>query len=187
MKNPIYQLPLLFVFFLVFNIGNSQTKVTPPSEGNAVIYFMRTSSLGALMNIRYFDNNQYIGKFGGVNYYRYECKPGKRIFWFKAENIDFVEAELEAGKVYILETNPVIGGFSAGVKAKLVDFNDEKQMKRINKLLEDKESKSFTVEELEEGQDKNTIAIQRGMLTVNKKRKKKKKLKVLLADDFFKI
>lgn len=182
MKN-LFSIAATIFFVLSFNLGNSQGEITPPSEGKAVIYFMRTSGLGALMNIRYFDNNQYIGKFGGVNYYRYECEPGKRIFWFKAENIDFVEADLEEGKIYMVETNAVMGGFSAGVKAKLVDFSDEKQMKAINKLLEKKESKSFTEEELLEGQENNAIAIQRGMVKINKKRSKKKKLKVIQAED----
>ena len=186
MKNSI-RIVLTVLLLATANSVSSQVNVTPPSEGKAVIYFLRTTNLGALMNIRYFDNNQYIGKFSGMNFYRYECEPGKRIFWFKAENIDFVEAELEEGKVYLLETNPVIGGFSAGVKAKLVDTADEKQMKRVNKLLEKKETKSFTSEELAEGQDKNNGVIQRGMLKINKKRGKKKNLKVLQADSYIAI
>ena len=134
------------------------------------------------MNFRLFDKGQIIAKYKGKNYVRYECDPGKSIFWIKAENVDFIETELEAGKIYLVETNAVMGAFSAGVKFKLVDFDDEKQMKRINKLLTEKEPKTFTKEELEKEQTDNKLVIQRGMSTVAKKRKKGKKIKRITPD-----
>ena len=166
---------------------NAQEALTPPSEGKAVIYFLRTTSLGALMNFRLFDKSQIIAKYKGRSYVRYECDPGEGIFWIKAENIDFIETDLEAGKIYLVETNAVMGGFSAGVKFKLVDYSDEKQMKRIKKLLEEKEAKVFTEEELKEEQEDNKTVIQKGMAKVVKKRKKGKKIKRLTADMNYKI
>ena len=175
---------LVTLFLFISFLGNCQTSdpIYPPSEGKSVIYFVRSTGLGALMNIRYFDNGNYIGKFNGKNFIRYECEPGKRIFWIKAENVDFVEAELEANKIYIVETNATMGAFSAAARFLLVDFKDEKQMKRILKVLKEKEGVTFTTEELKEDQLKMKDAISFGMKTVVDKRKRKKKIKYLKPD-----
>lgn len=182
------QLTLFFVLTSLIGFGqtNSIENLTPPSEGKAVIYFLRTQYLGALMNFRLFDKGQFIAKYKGRNYVRYECDPGKSIFWIKAENVDFIETELEAGKIYLVETNAVMGAFSAGVKFKLVDYSDEKQVNRINKLLSDKEAKTFTKEELEKEQTESKLVIQRGMSTVVKKRNKGKKIKRITPDMAYK-
>lgn len=174
-----------FLFILTLGSliqGNSQTNVTAPEEGKAVIYFLRTSGLGAAMNFRFFDQNKYIGKFSGVNYMRYECEPGEHVFWAKAENIDVLMANLEADKIYLVESNAVMGGFSAGVKFKSVDYSDEKQMKRINKLLDKKESKTFTQEELAAGQEKFTKIIQKGLLKVRKKIDKGRNITIITPE-----
>ena len=141
-------------------------KITPPSEGKAVIYFLRTTSLGALMNMRYFNKDVYLGKFNGVNYLRYECDPGKTYFWIKAENIDVLEANLEVNKIYLVETNAAMGAFSASAKFKIVDFENEKQIKRINKLLNKKDSKTFTQKELKKQMRKQNKSFQKGMRKV---------------------
>ena len=182
----------IFLFTILFTLISTkqihaQDRLTPPSEGKAVIYFLRTQSLGSLMNFRLFDKGQIIAKYKGKNYVRYECDPGESIFWIKAENVDFIETDLEAGKIYLVETNAVMGAFSAGVKFKLVDYSDEKQMKRINKLLEEKDPKTFTEEELKKEQADNKLVIQRGMTTVVKKRKKGKKIKRITADMDYKL
>ena len=178
----------LLIFFGIISISvcsntiNAQEKLAPPPEGKAVIYFLRTTNLGALMNFRFFEKGNFIGKFNGKNYMRYECDPGKSVFWVKAENIDFIETDLEAGKIYLVESNAVMGGFSAGVKFRLVDYDDEKQMKRIHKLLEEKEALVFNEEELESDRQEMPRTIQSGMRTVQKKRTKGKKIKRVNAD-----
>ncbi|KAB1155398.1 hypothetical protein F7018_13070 [Tenacibaculum aiptasiae] len=149
-------------------------KITPPQEGKSVIYFLRTTSLGALMNIRYFNNGEYLGRFKGRNYIRYECDPGKTYFWIKAENIDVLEATLEPNKIYLVETNAVMGAFSAGAKFKIVDFNSKKQIKRINKLLAKKDAKKFSDEELNKQREKMEKTIQKSMKKVRSKMKKGK-------------
>lgn len=163
---------LTLLFLLSISISFSQIKsdkITPPEEGKSVIYFMRTTSLGALMNVRYFNKSEYLGKFKGVNYLRYECDPGENIFWIKAENIDVLEANLEPNKIYIVETNAVMGAFSAGVKFNLVDFGKKKQIKRINRLFGKKSSKTFSEEELKKGKEKMISVVQKGMKKVLKK------------------
>ena len=149
---------LIFLFVLLsFSSAFGQInndKLIAPAEGKSVIYFMRTSGLGALMNFRYFDESNYLGKFNGVNYLRYECEPGKHLFWILAENTDVLEANLAANKIYIVETNATMGAFSAAARFKLVDYKNNSQIKRINKLLNKKDAKQFTEEELKKAKDK---------------------------------
>ena len=177
---PIKSILLVLTLALIASSNlNAQKNIVPPTEDKAVIYFLRTTSLGALMNFRFFDEGNFIGKYNGRNYIRYECDPGQHIFWVKAENIDVVKTNLEAGKIYLVEANAVMGAMSAGAKFKLVDFDNDKQMKRINKLLETKDPISMTEEDIKTGQEKNKVVIQRGMKTVAKKLKKGKRLKII--------
>lgn len=172
MKKTILTLVLLCSISITSFAQIKSDKITPPSEGKSVIYFLRTTSLGALMNMRYFNKDSYIGKFKGVNYLRYECDPGKTYFWIKAENIDVLEANLEPNKIYLVETNAAMGAFSAAAKFKIVDFENPKQIKRINKLLAKKESKTFTEEELKKHMKRMSKAFQKGMKKVRSKIKK---------------
>ena len=168
MKKNTILLLLLFLSFQAFSQIKTD-KIVPPAKGKSVIYFLRTTGLGALMNIRYFDNEKYLGRFNGINYLRYECESGEKTFWIKAENIDVLEANLEADKVYLVETNAVMGALSAGAKFKLINFNKKKQVKRINKLLDKKEPKTFTEEVLNDQLGKMENAIDKSLIKVRKK------------------
>jgi len=184
---PLHTIFILTLFFLTVNFSSAQTNIKPPVEGKSVIYFMRTSGGGALMNFRFFDGETYLGKFGGVNYLRYECEPGEHLFWVKAENTDFLEADLEANKIYFVEANAVMGAFTAGVKFKLVDYDHKRQFKkRIKKLLAKKEPKTFTDEELAEGQEKFKLIIENGLNTYKRKEGRDKEFKRIEKDDNYK-
>ncbi len=179
---------LLFTVLTLFCFNAiAQQKITPPSEGKAVIYFLRTKSLGAMMNFRFFDKDNFIGKIHGKNYIRYECNSGEGMFWVKSENIDFIETNLDANKIYLVEVNAVMGAFSAGVKFRLVDYSDDKQMRRIYKLLNEKEEKVFTEEELQDKQKEMINIIESGLLKVQKKIKKGKKIKRITPDMYFQV
>ncbi|WP_353777139.1 hypothetical protein [Winogradskyella sp. 3972H.M.0a.05] len=148
------QLLISLALLLSFQFSFSQITVEPPSEGKSVIYFIRTASPGPLMNFKFFDKDEYLGRFNGVNYFRYECEPGKHLFWVKSENFDFVEADLKAGGVYFLEVKGRLGAISAASKFFLVDYEDEKQMKRITKVFNKAEGVVMDQEELNEKYDK---------------------------------
>ncbi len=173
---------IALLFLVATTTTFAQEDIYPPAEGKAVIYFVRTPSPGSLMNIRFFEKGNYLGKFNGVNYLRVEVDPGESIFWAKAENVDFIETDLKEGGIYLVETRGRMGGFSAAVKLFLVDFNDEKQMKRINKVFEKKEGVAIEEEDITKGQQ-NTSVIQQGMMTVVKKRKSKPHKVKRLAQD----
>ena len=135
----------------------------PPAEDKAVVYFVRPSGMGAAINFRYFDNDQYIGKFNGAKYMRYECEPGEHLFWARSENRDWITAELEAGKIYIVECKAQMGGFKARVQLVPVGQEDAKAMKKIAKLVNKKEPVDITEEELAEMNAELTEYIQESL------------------------
>jgi hypothetical protein len=180
----------LFVALLLLLNSNkiySQHKFQSPSEGKSVIYFMRTTSLGAIMNFRFFDGKKYLGKFKDKNYFRYECEPGKHLFWVKAENIDYLEANLLAGKVYIVESNSVMGAFSSGVKFNILDFNDSRKMKRVFKLMNKKEPLVFDRKELLEDQNEMQDIIKGGLEKYENKQDRDKDFKEITPQMFYTI
>ena len=152
--------PLLIFCFLTINLF-AQHEIHEV-EGKAVVYFVRPKSMGALINFTYFDGENAIGKFNGQKYMRYECEPGKHLFWARSENKDFLEAELESGKMYMIEALPRMGGVKAAVKLKPVDVKDYK-MKKIQKLLWRKDPVTFTETELQEIQIEMQEVVVRAM------------------------
>lgn len=128
----------------------------------ATVYFVRANAMGGLINFTYFDGEQVIGRFNGPKYMVYKCKPGEHLFWARSENKSFVEANLEAGKTYLIDVVPKMGGLKASVKLVPVDVNDYK-MKRIQKIVTKKDSEMFTEEELASLQEEMTEIIARGM------------------------
>lgn len=150
--------------------------IQPAPSDKAVIYFARVSSLGFAINFTYFDSTVIIGRFNGTSYIRYECEPGSHLFWARSENKDFVEAEVEAGKIYLIEAAPQMGGIKAGVSLIPVGPADEKRVKKILKLIRKKEPESFTNEELEKESNKFKDIIEKGLEKYNKERGNAKKI-----------
>lgn len=182
-----YLLVLVTFLTLSFSQAQEQIKITKPSEGKAVVYFIRTQSAGGAINFKYFDSNHYIGKFSGANFLRYECEPGKRTLWAKAENVDFIDADLKAGEIYFVEARGVMGAFKAGVKLFLVDYTNDKQMKRINKVFDKKEGVVINTEEAKEEFEKKKNSLTKSMRKIQKKRAKKpEKVKKLNLDMSYK-
>lgn len=141
---------ILFIISLfLITLSAIGQNIEPAPADKAVVYFTRTSSMGFAINFSYFDSTTLIGVFNGPKYIRYECEPGRHIFWARSENKDFVEAELEAGKVYFIEAIATMGAVKAGVDLVPVDPNDVRMMKKIFKLLAKRYSESFTADELQ--------------------------------------
>jgi hypothetical protein len=140
---------LLIFTILFFTYFFCAAQVIPPAPSDkAVVYFVRTSSLGFAINFSYFDSTRLIAKFNGPKYFRYECEPGSHLFWARSENRDFVEAEVEGGKIYFIEAVPKMGGIKAGVALVPLNPNDEKKMDKVLKLLNKKSPETFTEEEI---------------------------------------
>ena len=107
---------------------NSQNLDSIP-EDKSIVYFVRAKPLGILYNFTYFDGEKSIGRFNGLKYMKYECDPGKHLFWARSENKSYVEADLKPGKTYIIEAIPRMGGIKPSVKLVPVDKNDYKLKK----------------------------------------------------------
>jgi len=102
MKNLI--IAIVLIYFSPF-VGVCQN-IEPAPADKAIVYFVRTSSLGFAINFSYFDSTKLVGKFNGPKYIRYECDPGSHLFWARSENKDFVEAEVDAEKSISLKPSP---------------------------------------------------------------------------------
>ena len=147
-------------------MGQAQT-ISPAPPDKAVVYFVRASGLGVLINFTYFDSTRVIGRFNGPKFLRYECEPGEHLFWARSENKDFVKAQLEAGKIYVIDVIPVMGAIKAGVS--LIPVNSAGyKMKRIQKLLTKRNTETFTTIELEKLQLQMKEVINRGLARYQK-------------------
>ena len=170
----------LVCLLLVSFSGVSQTNDTLSTE-KATVYFVRAKALGALINFTYFDGDKVIGKFNGPKYMKYECAPGKHLFWARSENKSFVEAELKAGEIYLIEVQPKMGGLKASVKLVPVNKNDY-DLKKIQKLVSKKEAETFTQEELAALQTEMSDIIAKGMEKYSESKEKEKDIAVLTSD-----
>lgn len=137
------------------------------SKDKSTVYFVRASGLGALINFTYFDGEKSIGRFNGPKYMKYECEPGEHLFWVRSENKSFVEADLKAGGIYLIDVLPTMGGIKAGVILIPVDKNNYR-MKAIQKLVTKRESESFDESKLNRLQNKMSKVILRGMKKYNR-------------------
>jgi len=104
MKNLCGAVLLALMTMTAFSQGHK-----PPSAGQSLVYFARVSNFQPLVKFDYFDGEKVIGSFGGLQYFRYECDPGKHIFWVSSANKAFVEADLKADSTYVIFVEPIAG------------------------------------------------------------------------------
>jgi hypothetical protein len=157
---------LLLLFFAIapFVIITAQSRISPPSPGKSVVYFARTSGMGAIVNFTYCDSASLIGRFSGPGYIRYECEPGHHFFWARSENRDFVEAELAPDKVYFILAYVGMGAVKASVD--LIPLNpakDIKDMERILKLIDKQTNRTPDEEQLRSDREELAPVIERGL------------------------
>jgi len=86
-------------------------------DGQALVIVMRPASFGAATSSAIFDStgeqNELIAVLGPKEKTAYYCDAGERLFMVIAENADFMEANLEAGKVYYAIVTPRMGVWKA--------------------------------------------------------------------------
>jgi hypothetical protein len=162
------------VFFLIIlfcAVPAFTQEISLPPYDRSVVYFVRTSVIAQTFPCSYFDSTDFIGEFNGREYVRYECRPGFHLFWAEADNRDFVEADLEGGKIYFIETVP-IGSWTTDFRLVPIDPEDEKKMNKVLRLLTQKEPKSFTAQALEEETQRSKEGISKGLEKYRKKKSK---------------
>lgn len=173
----------LLLLILIFTIHSNLIEAQDfqkPSEGKSVVYFLRTSNLGAAINFKYFVGEEYLGKFAGKNYARLELEPGKHLLWAKSENLDFMEADLKADATYLIHVKPKMGGLKAAVRMEVVDTNDTKLFEKVKKLMSKKKPVKMNMKKAE----KVTPKIKEYLIKYEKRKSGdgEDKIKVLSAD-----
>ncbi len=87
----------------------------------ALVYVMRPAFAGFAVPMYFFANDQFLGVNHGNEYFWVYLPPGRYIFWSKSENVNVVEADVEAGKTYYLRQKTVPGWIKARTAVELVD------------------------------------------------------------------
>ncbi|MFY9242255.1 MAG: hypothetical protein WAO74_04435 [Polaribacter sp.] len=117
----------------LFSFGQSIQK---PKKGKALVYFIRSNAIGSALNFRVYDKDIFLGALPNRTYFAYECNPGKHLFWAASENRDYVEAELKAGKVYVIDLRAKIGLLIAAVGLDPYSPDNKTHLKRFKKALD---------------------------------------------------
>lgn len=143
---PYSRLILVFIFSLIVSTSLSQIIHEAPVD-KAVVYFVRTvKGPGFLVYPGVFCENGPIGILSYRNFIRYECEPGNQLFWILKGNISqitftnykqFIDTELLAGKIYLIEVRVQFEGISMEPVDPLVDFD---RLDRIRSVLNSKSS-----------------------------------------------
>lgn len=181
---------LFFLFLLVASLTVFAQSVEPAPADKAVVYFVRPNTMGALINFTFYDGDALIARFNGGKYYRYECAPGTHVFWAKSENRSYVEADLAAGQIYVIEAMPLMGGLKAQVQLIPVDPQGKGIGKPTQKLVTKRASETYTAEDLTKWADNKSGGTERGMdryANLKEKDKDVRQLTVAMAagpDDF---
>lgn len=100
-------------------LAEPAARITQPSAGKALIYFVRTSNFGWPWPATIFDGDRHIGTLvlewdkekntARKAYMAYEATPGQHMFSVYSENADFLPANVVAGKTYFVHVKSVIG------------------------------------------------------------------------------
>ena len=96
-----------------------------PSEGKALVNFVRPSFFGKAVEATIWDSETLIGWIYGQQAFQYECEPGKHLFISWSEYKSPVEAELLPGRVYYIVLRTRMGGWRARIHQIPVNPNHE--------------------------------------------------------------
>jgi len=108
-----------------------------PSEGKCIVYITRRATSAMLIKFKIYDGDIFLGKIGHGKYFAYECDPGEHVFIAKGENTSYLDANLEAGKIYIMDTQVKMGVMTARVGLEpFIDKTHKKYEKERKKFLE---------------------------------------------------
>ena len=108
----------LVAFFLILSVVSCAPRhatlrdpMLKPSEGKAIVNFLRPSSVGGAVSITIWDGDRLIGVPRGKQTFQYECDPGQHLFISWSEFKSPVEAELLPDRVYYIVLRPRMGGW----------------------------------------------------------------------------
>jgi hypothetical protein len=133
-----------------FNLSTTEivSGFKSPAEGKAVVYFVCSEKTGFAVGFEYFYEKQFIGKFLGNGYLRFECEPGNHLFWASSENKEWLEADLEANKTYIIRITRSVGAWKPHVKYKVITQDNAKELKEVKQVIDKKPASHLPESEL---------------------------------------
>ena len=179
---------VFYIFLLTTAIGLGQNKDTTEND-MAVVYFieMTEKPLVVFSGVHIYDGHEPIGTVPLKYYLRYECSPGEHLFYsIRPENSYFIEADLLAGKVYIIEVLELPGVMVAQAWLKPVNPTQKLfEIEDYRKVVNRKRSKYFyrNVEKLNKiflkREEKEKLEKYQRQLNKYDKKKVKEKVKVL--------
>lgn len=177
MKNFKKILFLLSFFFGIISVLSQKIttqEIAKPSEGKSLVYILRTGA-GPLLNFRLYDNDKFLGAVSGFKYLVYECEPGEHLFWATSENRDYIEANLEANSVYVLNAQGQMGAFIASVDYSPLDPNEFRDKRTFFQVIKGAKKQDYVVTDEDKSQN-----IQKGLEKYKDlKAANSKKIKVL--------
>ena len=140
-KNLSFKIKLLQTLALLgLTLNAFGQEFQKPSEGKALVYFVRYQGAIAALDFKYFDGEKYLGRATMINYFVYECEPGEHVFWVATENREYIKGNLKANCVYVIEVRPYFRAVMASAKLYQIDPANEKALKKIDKVLNEEES-----------------------------------------------
>ena len=183
----------VFYFFLFSTfIGLGQNLDTTENE-MAVVYFFEMEDRPYIFGlVPLYDGQEPIGMLPWAHYIRYECPPGEHLFYsISDENKSFIEAEVLAGKVYIIEVYIRPGhvpSYFTTDRARMKPVDPTQKLfdiERYRKVVQKKRTKHFywsserANKSFLESAKKNKSDKYQRRLNKYYKKKKKEKIKVL--------
>ncbi len=169
------------------NISAQETNqsLEKPSDGKSLVYFVRSNSAGFTLNFRVYDKEKFLKALSYGEYLIYECDPGQHLFWAASENRDFVEADLEPNKVYIIDVEGQMGAFIAGVSLSPFKPTDKGNRKDLYKIVK-KETKILFKDLVIESDVDRVENIKKSLEKyIQLKEKKSSKIEILTKDMYF--
>jgi hypothetical protein len=114
----LLSLLLVSTFAVAGEAGKRSENQDPkPEAGKALVVFVRVSAVGSMISSSVYDapdgDTRFIGIVQRGNKVAYQAEPGAHRFMVIAENADFMDATLEAGKTYYVLVSPRMGVWKA--------------------------------------------------------------------------
>ncbi|MBB4035404.1 hypothetical protein GGR21_001297 [Dysgonomonas hofstadii] len=161
MRNILFLLLILFSL-QIYSQEEIQVQATDimvkPGRGKCIVYFARRETAALLAKFSVYDGDLFLGKLGAKKYFVYECDPGEHVFIAKGENTFYVDANLEEGKIYVIDMKIKTGIISARVGLVALDSSNKKYEKEKRKFIEfinKKEGELLLGEDIKETDDTN--------------------------------
>lgn len=155
-----------------------------PSEGKAIIEFVKVTVQGWNAETMLFDGDQYIGSCWGVSHLRVEVDPGEHLFWMNiTDKMGYLNAEVEANKVYVVIIDMAETAFS-NVGLSPATMDNVSLVDRAKRVIYKHPVKVTSEEDIENKQIKldNKDFIQKQLTKYEKKYKTSSKTQVLNGD-----